>query len=254
MTLPRTRIVKLPSTTANRIIKRATNTRDKRWSMPIRRTSSRWRRIESRWRAQRNNVPVKWGGHCAGAELTTAEGRVILDFLSGYCVHNAGHNHPYMIDQLQDELRRRGPAMLQSHVPDLAGELAKRLCALAGGKVKKAFFAPAARASKARLSFLAPLQEKLACSMPTVHFMASPAARSLRWAAASGARSSEPMLSDTTAVPYNNLEALRQQLATKRTPLLCRAYTVRGRHPSSRRGLFEGGTGSLRAARRFVCP
>jgi 4-aminobutyrate aminotransferase-like enzyme len=31
--------------------------------------------------------------HCSGVELTTAEGRVILDFLSGYCVHNVGHNH-----------------------------------------------------------------------------------------------------------------------------------------------------------------
>lgn len=33
---------------------------------------------------------------CSGLELTTANGRCILDFLSGYCVHNTGHNHPYM--------------------------------------------------------------------------------------------------------------------------------------------------------------
>ncbi len=78
---------------------------------------------------------------CAGVELTTADGRTILDFLSGYCVNNAGHNHPRIIAALKDELRRRGPAMLQSHVPDLAGELARRLCALAGGKVRKVFFA-----------------------------------------------------------------------------------------------------------------
>ena len=31
---------------------------------------------------------------CAGSELFTADGRRILDFLSGYCVHNVGHNHP----------------------------------------------------------------------------------------------------------------------------------------------------------------
>ena len=31
---------------------------------------------------------------CVGTELFTADGRCILDFLSGYCVHNVGHNHP----------------------------------------------------------------------------------------------------------------------------------------------------------------
>jgi ornithine--oxo-acid transaminase len=31
---------------------------------------------------------------CAGSELFTDDGRRILDFLSGYCVHNTGHNHP----------------------------------------------------------------------------------------------------------------------------------------------------------------
>ncbi len=31
---------------------------------------------------------------CEGTELFTDDGRRILDFLSGYCVHNLGHNHP----------------------------------------------------------------------------------------------------------------------------------------------------------------
>jgi ornithine--oxo-acid transaminase len=37
---------------------------------------------------------------CTGAELETAEGRTILDFLSGYCVQNSGHNHPYIVQQI----------------------------------------------------------------------------------------------------------------------------------------------------------
>jgi acetylornithine/succinyldiaminopimelate/putrescine aminotransferase len=37
---------------------------------------------------------------CTGAELETAEGRTILDFLYGYCVHNSGHNHPYIVQQI----------------------------------------------------------------------------------------------------------------------------------------------------------
>src|SRR2546427_5378602 len=77
---------------------------------------------------------------CEGVELFSSEGRKYLDFLSGYCVHNTGHNHPKIVAALQDELGRNGPAMLQSHVPELAGELAAALCSRAGGRVLKVFF------------------------------------------------------------------------------------------------------------------
>ena len=59
---------------------------------------------------------------CVGSELFDCDGRRILDFLSGYCVHNIGHNHPAVIEALRDELERSGPAMIQSHVSELAGE------------------------------------------------------------------------------------------------------------------------------------
>ena len=45
--------------------------------------------------------------------------------------------HPAIIQAIKDELDRRGPAMLQCHVPEWAGELAQRLCLLAGGNVRK---------------------------------------------------------------------------------------------------------------------
>ena len=77
---------------------------------------------------------------CSGVELFTSEGTRILDFLSGYCVHNTGHNHPAILEALKDELDRSGPAMLQSHVPELAGDLAAELCRLAGGDLTKVFF------------------------------------------------------------------------------------------------------------------
>jgi len=60
---------------------------------------------------------------CIGSELLTAEGRRILDFNSGYCVHNVGHNHPGVVRAIKEELDRNGPAMLQGHVPEIAGEL-----------------------------------------------------------------------------------------------------------------------------------
>jgi hypothetical protein len=37
---------------------------------------------------------------CEGAQLHTADGRHFLDYISGYCVHNAGHNHPRIIAAL----------------------------------------------------------------------------------------------------------------------------------------------------------
>ncbi len=77
---------------------------------------------------------------CIGVELFPEEGSRILDFLSGYCVHNLGHNHPAILDAIRDELDRHGPAMLQSHVPERAGELARRLCQACGGDLSKVFF------------------------------------------------------------------------------------------------------------------
>jgi ornithine--oxo-acid transaminase len=77
---------------------------------------------------------------CLGSELLTKDGRRILDFLSGYCVHNTGHNHRYIIQAVKDEMDKCGPAMLQSHVPGIAGELAGRLCELAGGGLEKVYF------------------------------------------------------------------------------------------------------------------
>jgi ornithine--oxo-acid transaminase len=78
---------------------------------------------------------------CIGTELYTSDGRRILDFLSGYCVHNVGHNHPAVVEALHAELDRQGPAMLQSHVPELAGQLAEKLVQRAGGRLRKVFFA-----------------------------------------------------------------------------------------------------------------
>src|SRR6185312_13767923 len=77
---------------------------------------------------------------CLGSELFTSEGRRILDFLSGYCVHNIGHNHPAVVAAIRDELESCGPAMIQSHVADRAGELADKLCHRAGSQLSKVFF------------------------------------------------------------------------------------------------------------------
>ena len=154
---------------------------------------------------------------CLGAELFTTRGRRILDFLAGYCVHNLGHNHPAIISALKDELDRRGPAMLQSHVPERAGELAGRLCALAGGRVAKAFFCSSgsegieaaikfarAHTRRAGLLYAEGAFHGLTCGALSLMGNAF-------WKEGFGA-----LLGDTQQIPFDDLPALEQQLRTKR--------------------------------------
>ena len=154
---------------------------------------------------------------CSGAELHATDGRTIIDFLSGYCVHNAGHNHPEIIDAVKAELDRRGPAMLQSHVPELAGELAGRLCARAGGQIKKVFFSSSgsegvetaikfarARTGRSALLYHSGAFHGLTCG--ALSLMGDPF-----WRGNFG-----PMLAETQAIPFGDLPALETQLATGR--------------------------------------
>jgi ornithine--oxo-acid transaminase len=154
---------------------------------------------------------------CLGSELFTSDGRRILDFLSGYCVHNIGHNHPAVRAALHEELESCGPAMIQTHVAELAGELGERLCRKAGGRLNKVFFASSgsegveaaikfARAHTGRAGLLSAhgAFHGLTCgalSLMTDAF----------WRDGFG-----PLLADAAAVPFDDVNALETQLATRR--------------------------------------
>jgi ornithine--oxo-acid transaminase len=153
---------------------------------------------------------------CQGAELFAEDGRRFVDFLSGYCVHNAGHNHPAVVAALKEELDHSGPAMLQSHVPELAGELAEQLCSRAGGRLKKAFFCSSgsegveaaikfsrARTGRNGLIHASGAFHGLTCG--ALSLMGDPF-----WRDGFG-----PMLSGTEEVAFGNLDALEQKLATR---------------------------------------
>lgn len=154
---------------------------------------------------------------CSGAELFTSDGKRILDFLSGYCVHNLGHNHPAVIAELHEELDRCGPAMLQSHVAELAGELAAELVRLAGGHLTKVYFCSsgsegvdtAIKFSRARTRRNGLLYAKggfhgLTCGPLSLM-------EDTEWSKGFG-----PMLADTDAVAFGDLKALEQKLATRK--------------------------------------
>jgi ornithine--oxo-acid transaminase len=154
---------------------------------------------------------------CEGTELITATGRRILDYLSGYCVHNAGHNHPAIVAALHEELRRNGPAMLQSHIPDLAGELASRLCAMAGRNLTKAFFAcSGSEAVESAIKFARATTGRngLLFAKGAFHGLTCGALSLMGecfWSEGFG-----PMLPDTHGVAFNDLTALGEQLRTQK--------------------------------------
>jgi ornithine--oxo-acid transaminase len=154
---------------------------------------------------------------CMGVELFTAEGERILDFLSGYCVHNVGHNHPDVVRALHNELERCGPAMIQTHVADLAGELAEKLCARAGGRLAKVFFASSgsegveaaikfARAHTRRAGILSAEHAFHGLTCGALSLMSDKF-----WSEGFG-----PLLVDTAAVGFGDMAALERELKTKR--------------------------------------
>jgi ornithine--oxo-acid transaminase len=153
---------------------------------------------------------------CSGDELETEDGRVILDFNSGYCVHNVGHNHPDVVAALKSELDRCGPAMLQAHVPDLAGELAARLCRLAGGRLTKAFFASSgSEGVEAAIKFARAhaRRAKILCARGGFHGLTCGALSLMSndfWKKGFG-----PLLAGVDFVDFGKLEDLESKLATK---------------------------------------
>src|ERR1035441_4756841 len=154
---------------------------------------------------------------CLGCELFTKDGRRILDFLSGYCVHNPGHNHPYIIQALKDEIDRCGPAMPQSHVPGIAGELARRLCESAGGGLEKVYFGSSgSEGVEAAIKFARATTGRsgIVYAKSSFHGLTAGALSLMNdafWREGFG-----PLLSDTEGVPFGDITALEAALAGKK--------------------------------------
>src|SRR6201997_1958802 len=154
---------------------------------------------------------------CVGSELFTADGRRILDFLSGYCVHNVGHNHPAVIAAVREELESCGPAMIQTHVAERAGELGEKLCRRAGGRLTKAYFASSgsegieaaiklarANTKRAGLLYAKGAFHGLTCGALSLMGDAF-------WREGFG-----PLLPETEAIAFDDVEALETKLRTKK--------------------------------------
>jgi ornithine--oxo-acid transaminase len=154
---------------------------------------------------------------CLGTELFVEDGRRVLDFLSGYCVHNIGHNHPDVVRALQAELERCGPAMIQTHAADLAGELAEKLCMRGGGRLAKVFFASSGSEGVEAAIKFARAHTRRAGVLSAEHAFHGLTCGALSlmsdkfWREGFG-----PLLADTAAIPFGDLRALQRELKSKR--------------------------------------
>jgi ornithine--oxo-acid transaminase len=154
---------------------------------------------------------------CLGTELFVEDGRRVLDFLSGYSVHNIGHNHPDVVRALQAELERCGPAMIQTHVADLAGELAEKLCVRGGGRLAKVFFASSGSEGVEAAIKFARAHTRRAGVLSAEHAFHGLTCGALSlmsdkfWREGFG-----PLLADAAAIPFGDLRALQRELKSKR--------------------------------------
>ena len=154
---------------------------------------------------------------CVGAELFTDDGRRILDFLSGYCVHNVGHNHPAC-----SQRPANGTGTVRSgHDSDPRCGSCRRtggeVVARAGGRLAKAFFASSgsegveaaikfARAHTRRAGILSAEHAFHGLTCGALSLMSDKF-----WSEGFG-----PLLPETAAIPFGNLEELERKLKTKR--------------------------------------
>jgi ornithine--oxo-acid transaminase len=187
-------------------------------SPPVSATSDYTTHVNPQWVALLNllQMNVKYD-RCFGSELFTADGRRILDYLSGYCVHNIGHNHPHVMQALKEEMDRCGPAMLQSHVPEIAGALARRLVDLAGGELRKAFFASSgSEGVEAAIKFAHAATDRagMLCAKNSFHGLTTGALSLMT--DTSWREGFEPLLPNVASIAFGDLAALERELNTRR--------------------------------------
>ena len=154
---------------------------------------------------------------CLGAELFPVAGGRILDFLSGFCVYKAGHNHPAIIAALKEELDKNGPVMLQSHVPELAGLVAERLCRLAGGTLSRVFFTSSgSEGVETAIKFARSYTKRNAILYCDGAFHGLTCGALSLMGDAFWKEGFGPMLQETEAIPFNDLPSLEKKLSSKK--------------------------------------
>lgn len=151
-----------------------------------------------------------------GPFLYDEKGRQYLDFLGGYAVCNVGRNHPVVKKALMDFLAMDAASMVQFDTPVLAGVLARELKERANLGLEHVFFAnsgtegveAALKFAKCATGRSAVLYADKAFHGLTAGSLALNGCESFR--AGFG-----PLMPDCHQVPFGDLPALEQALATR---------------------------------------
>ncbi len=150
-----------------------------------------------------------------GQYLYDRDGARYLDLLSGFGVFAIGRNHPVMRQALKTVLDADLPNLVQMDVSTLAGILAERLLAQVPYLDKVFFCNSGTEAVEAAIKFARGATGRtriLSCD----HAYHGLTYGSLSLTADSNFRGGfEPLLPDTSSIPYNDLEALEKALATR---------------------------------------
>ena len=157
-------------------------------------------------------------GFCRGVGqyLYDRDGTQYLDLLSGFGVFALGRNHPLVREALRSVIDAELPNLVQMDVSTLAGILAERLLAYTPYMDKVFFANSGAEAVEAALKFA-----RAATGRPGIVFCdhgfhgLSYGALSLNGDAVFRG-GFEPLLPDCIKIPFNDLAALEQALASRR--------------------------------------
>ncbi len=152
----------------------------------------------------------------SGPYLYDNKGDEYLDLLSGFGVFAFGRNHPAIIQALKDVLDAQLPDMVQMDVSLLSGILAEKILATCPDNLSKMFFCNSgAEAVEAAIKFAryTTKREKIVYCEHAFHGLTTGAL------ALNGENVFRegfgPLLPGCIAVPFNDLKALEQALASK---------------------------------------
>ncbi|MCE9556327.1 MAG: aminotransferase class III-fold pyridoxal phosphate-dependent enzyme [Planctomycetes bacterium] len=151
-----------------------------------------------------------------GNYLFDAEGGRYLDFVSGFGSVNLGHNHPRVAAAVAEALRTKAPGFAQSAINPYAAALAESLIDVSPPGLEMVFFCNSGAESveaALKLARAATGRSGLLCCQGAFHGKTLGALSVT--ANPTYQRPFEPLLPDITAVPYGDLVALEEALATR---------------------------------------
>jgi ornithine--oxo-acid transaminase len=148
-----------------------------------------------------------------GCYLWDTAGRKYLDCVSSFCVSNIGHNHPVVRKALQDVLGETFPNLIQLDLPLLSGILAEALVKRIPWLDMVFFGNSGSEANEGAIKFARRVTKKPRIvyadhSYHGVTYGSLSVTGHAMWR-----EGFEPLLPETTAVPFNDADAVERELA-----------------------------------------